>query len=155
MILKFKHTTLIWYLDPDCLIPRAILFLYVYYIVFILLFKLAHISQLHREVDTTPVDLLKLCSEEFCDPLRVFLNHVKRSCYAPLKTLFIRIFSVQDVKRYHSLKSPVASSFINIQKSFFKGIHRSIKFFRFVKCFKIWDYFALEMRTQRFNVLIE
>ena len=58
--------------------------------------KFAYLVKFDREVDTTPVELLRLYSEEFCNPLRVFLNHVKRSCYALLETLIIRIFNVED-----------------------------------------------------------
>ena len=88
----------------------------------------------------------RLCFKDFCDLLRIFLNHVTCSCYAPLKTLIICIFNVlncsltlnefwdfnvrvavqqsvfhkMDVKRCHSLKSPIASSLIKILNSFLK-----------------------------------
>ena len=110
---------------------------YVYRNVFILLFTLAYISQLHREVDITPVKLFRLCSDESCDPLWVFFNRFRRSCYALLETLIICIFNIhdcfltfsefceldfratvqrsvfrkRDVKRYHSLKSLVCFLF--------------------------------------------
>ena len=110
---------------------------YVYRNVFILLFTLAYISQLHREVDITPVKLLRLCSDESCDPLWVFFNRFRRSCYALLETLIICIFNIhdcfltfsefceldfratvqrsvfrkRDVKRYHSSKSLVCFLF--------------------------------------------
>ena len=106
---------------------------HVYRNVFIFLFTLSYISQLHREVDITPVKLLRLCSDESCDPLWVFFNRFRRSCYALLKTLIICIFNIhdcfltfsefceldfratvqrsvfrkRDVKRYHSSKSLV------------------------------------------------
>ena len=60
-----------------------------------------------------------------------------------------------DVNRYHYLKSPVTSSFTEILRSFFNGVHCTIKFFRFICCFKIFDYVALEIRIQRLNILIE
>ena len=69
---------------------------YVYSNVFILLFTLAYISQLHREVDITPVKLLRLCSDESCDPLWVLFNRFRRSCYALLETLIICIFNIHD-----------------------------------------------------------
>ena len=110
---------------------------YVYRNVFILLFTLAYISQLHREVDITPVKLLRLCSDESCDSLWVFFNLFRRSCYALLETLIICIFNIhdcfltfsefceldfratvqrsvfrkRDVKRYHSSKSLVCFLF--------------------------------------------
>ena len=62
------------------------------FVVFILLFKLPYISQLHWEVGITSIKLLRLCSEEYCDPLRLFLNQIKHSCYGPLETLIIYIF---------------------------------------------------------------
>ena len=94
----------------------------------------------------TPVELLKLCSENHCYSLRVFLNRFMHSCKAPLKTLIIRFFNVQDcfltfdelwefdaraaiqrsvfhqmdVKRCHS---SVASSLIKILNSFLNGVH--------------------------------
>ena len=64
--------------------------------VFILLFKLPYISQLHWEVGITSIKLLRLCSEEYCDPLKVFLNQIKHSCYAPLETLIIYIFDFDE-----------------------------------------------------------
>ena len=65
--------------------------------VFILLFKLVYVSQLHREVDITLIKLLRSCSKEFLDPLsllRVFLNRIKHSRHAPLEILIICIFKV-------------------------------------------------------------
>ena len=58
--------------------------------------KLAYISQLHNEVDIAPIKLLRLCSMEFCNPLRVFVNRIKCSCYAPLETLIICIFNIHN-----------------------------------------------------------
>ena len=54
-----------------------------------------------------------------------------------------------------TLKSPVASYLIKILKSFLNSIHRTVKFFRFICRFKIFDYVALEIRIQKFNILFE
>ena len=59
-----------------------------------------------------------------------------------------------DVKRY-SLNSPVASSLIKIMNLFLNNIYGPVKFFRFVCFFKIFNYVALEIRIQKFNILIE
>ena len=51
-----------------------------------------------------------------------------------------------DVKRYHSLNSPVASSLIKIMNLFLNNIYGPVKFFRFICFFKIFNYIALEIK---------
>ena len=69
---------------------------------------------LYRDTNTTLVKVLRLCSKDLCYSLSVFLNHVKRSCDAPLESLIIRIFN----ERCHSLKYLVATSLIKNSEFF-------------------------------------
>ena len=115
----------------------------------ILFVKPIDISQFYWEFDPCEIQLACLSSQVW-NPVRVWLERIKCSCYTLLEALIILVLDIYtafflwinwefdvraavqrsvfrriDVKWFHSLISPVASSLIKILNSFVKCLHKT------------------------------
>ena len=68
--------------------------------------------------------------------------------------LFNGLYSARGMSRDIILRNlQFASSLTKTLNSFLNGIHWTVKVFGFIYCFRIFDYLALEIRIQKFNIL--